>query len=64
MVRRMLGVSEIVNSGLPFKSIVLEDGTIKLYIDQGISLNNIKYSISFTDPSQVTTVTGGTLQNL
>lgn len=62
--RRRLDVATIVNNGLAFTAVVLPDGTIKLYLDPGLSLNNVIYSISFTDPSRVTTVTGASLQNL
>lgn len=64
MSRLLADVSNIVNNGLSFKAVVLPDGTIKLYLDPGMSLNNVKYSISFTDPSFVTTASGATLQNL
>lgn len=66
MSRRLLSdaASNIVNNGLGFEAIVLPDGTIKMYLDPGVSLDNVRYTVSFTDPSQVTTLTGDTLQNL
>lgn len=65
MTRRLLeDASNLINNGLGFKATVLADGTIKLYLDPGVSLDNVKYTVSFTDPSQVTTLSGDTLQNL
>lgn len=62
--RRLADVPSLINKGLGFKAVVLSDGTIKLYLDPGISLDNVKYTVSFTDPTQVTTLTGDSLQNL
>lgn len=62
--RRLADVPSLINNGVGFKPVVLADGTIKLYLDPGISLENVKYVVSFTDPTQVTTISGSSLQNL
>lgn len=64
MTRRLLDVSNIVNNGISFKAVVMPDGTIKLYLDPGVSLNNVKYSISFTNVNMIQAENGATLQNL
>lgn len=66
MSRRMLGssVSDIVNNGISFAAVVLPDGTIKLFLNPGISLDNVKYSVLFTNPNSVIASSGATLQNL
>ncbi len=65
MTRRILSsISDIVNNGIGFTAVVLPDGTIKLYLDPGVSLDNVKYSIVITNPNSITTASGGTLQNL
>jgi hypothetical protein len=55
MTRLLQDASAIINNGISFTSQVLSDGTIKLYLNTGLSLNNIKYSVSFTDPSKIQT---------
>ncbi len=62
--RRLADVSNIINNGIGFTAVVLADGTIKLYLDPGVSLENVKYAVSFTDPSQVVAISGSSLQNL
>lgn len=65
MTRRLIqDSSSLINNGLGFNATVLPDGTIKLYLDPGVSLENVRYTVSFTDPTQVTTLSGDTLQNL
>lgn len=62
--RRLADISNIINNGVGFTAVVLADGTIKLYLDPGVSLENVKYAVSFTDPSQVVGISGSSLQNL
>ena len=62
--RRLSSISDIVNNGIGFTAVVLPDGTINLYLDPGVSLDNVKYSIVITNPNSITTASGGTLQNL
>ena len=64
MTRLLQDASSIINNGISFTSVVLPDGTIKLYLNTGISLDNIKYSVTFTDPSKIQTASGANLQNL
>lgn len=65
MTRRLLPtVSDVVNNGVSFIAVVLPDGTIKLYLAPGLSLDNVKYNIIFTNPNSVIGVSGATLQNL
>ena len=42
----------------------MPDGTIKLYLEPGVSLDDIDYQIVVTDPSKITTESGATLQTL
>jgi len=62
--RRLADISNIINNGIGFTAVVLADGTIKLYLDPGVSLENVKYAVSFIDPSQVVSISGSSLQNL
>lgn len=40
MKRRLIqsGTTSVINNGITFKSVVLPDGTMKLYLDPGVSL--------------------------
>lgn len=57
-------ISSLVNEGVSFTYQVLPDGTIKLYLSPGISLDNVQYTIAFNDASGISTLSGGSLQNL
>lgn len=35
--RRLADISNIINNGIGFTAVVLADGTIKLYLDPGVS---------------------------
>ena len=39
--RRLEDVSNLINNGVGFTSQVLPDGTIKLYLNPGVSLDNV-----------------------
>lgn len=62
--RLLADIANIVNSGVGFTAVVLPDGTIKLYLNTGVSLSDVKYSVTFTDPSKIITTSGATLQNM
>lgn len=53
--RRLSSISDIVNNGIGFTAVVMSDGTIKLYLNPGVSLDNVKYSIVITNPNSITT---------
>ena len=66
MKRRMMAsIADLVNNGLELDDIIVyPDGTVKILLDPGISLNDVTYEVIFTDSSAITTSSGATLQNL
>lgn len=55
----------LVNNGVTYTYQILSNGTIKLYLDVGLTLSNPTFSVTITDPAAiVSTETGMTLQNV
>ena len=53
MIPTRLLQSGLVNNGLQFTSTVMPDGTIKLVLSPGITLNNPSFTVSINDPSKI-----------
>lgn len=62
--RRLQDLATLVNEGVSYRAVILPDGTIKLYLDPGVSLSNVQYSIVISDASAIQAASGGNLQNL
>ena len=57
-------MADLINDGVEYDAVILPDGTIKLYLNPGMSVENSEYEVVFTDGQYITTEEGSTLQNL
>ena len=57
-------MADLINDGVEYDDVILPDGTIKLYLNPGMSVENSEYEVVFTDGQYITTEEGSTLQNL
>jgi hypothetical protein len=64
VTRLLQGSSSLINNGVTFSAIVLPDGTIKLLLAPGMSLQNAQFQVVFTDTSSISTSSGQSLQSL
>ncbi len=56
-------ITQAVNQGFDYLDAeVMFDGTIKLILDNQLSIVNPQFEVIFTDPNQITSEDGGTLQ--
>jgi len=63
--RVMQTIGTLVNNGVTYTYQILANGTIKLYLDVGLTLSNPTFSVSINDPAAVvSSETGMTLQNV
>jgi hypothetical protein len=55
----------MINDGVDFDFEILADGTIKLILKPGMSLDNVNFNVDFTDSNAIQTKNGGnSLQTL
>lgn len=54
----------MINEGLYFDAEIFPDGSLKLKLNPGQSLDNVSFDVVFTDPSAVQTKSGQSLQSL
>lgn len=54
----------LINGGLQFTSTVMPDGTIRLVLNPGITLNNPSFTITINDPSKISSASGDSLESL
>ena len=63
--RLLKTIGTLVNNGVTYTYQILNNGTIKLFLSVGTSLNQPTFSVSITDPAAViSTTTGISLQNV
>lgn len=60
---RLLQAS-LVNGGLPFTATVMSDGTIRLVLSPGLTLQNPSFKVVINNPAMITSANGQTLQVL
>jgi hypothetical protein len=61
---RLLQIGTLVNDGITYTYEILSNGTIKIYLDVGISLTQPTFTVDISDPSAVISESGVTLQNV
>lgn len=62
--RRLQSSADMINEGLYFDAQILPDGSLKLKLNPGQSLDNVNFDVIFTDSSAIQTKSGQSLQNL